>query len=1137
MSNLIGKHIEQYRLDALLGDGGMGTVYEAYDTNLNRRIAIKLMHAHYARQAEFQARLTQEAQTAAQLEHPSIVRIYNFGQSDEGLYIAMEYIGGGSLRAHLNRLIKDNKFLPFDQLLQVGAQIAEALDYAHQHGVIHRDVKPGNIILKRLTRPEQDGELPFRAVLTDFGLVKLSEGTVHTETGFTMGTPIYMSPEQCAGEAVSPASDLYSLGVVLYELVTNRPPFPFKTLAEALNAHREGRMPLPASTYRPDTPQAIETILKKLLAKNPSNRFEDGEQTATVLRSAMLSMAGTPTRLIKRTSGQDPHLAQALPEAPAGYHLLIESESRTTNYMPLDKPVIQIGRDAHNDMVLPTEGVSRHHTRLIATAKGWVVQDLGGVNGTFLGEQRIRPNELVPFPIGESLQVGPYVLTLQRNYKREAERETVEKPSPTVTPPPAAEPISQPPQTPSQLPQPVVVVEVPEPLGLFLVRERIPAEPGKTLEIKAEVANRTQTPDRVRIRVEGLPAEWLELPDGFVTAPPNGSAEITFKVTIPRRPDTPVGRQQFRVELVSQTYPKIEEAVQASLLISSFTHFTATLEPQEIELPGPVAVTIQNQSNVPLNLTVQLENEDPKIKLDPITPFRLDPGQTGQVELQLNNQRLHLFGAPFNHDYGLKVISSTGLTRGVGGTAKIFPLLPPWVAYFLVGTLVFACATFAALSLPRSALFAADPTPTRGLVVSTATPLPPQATASAVALAQTVTAATATAAASSTGGDPDGDGLSNSTEQLPGINTDPSNPDTDADGLTDGEEVNQYGTQPRLADTDGDGLSDGAEVRQYGSNPKNPDTDGDGILDGTEVSQGTNPVAGLTPTVNIPTFTPAATSTATPQGATPTLPATVVSATPLTSPTVASSPTAGATPTLSTPTATASVTTAAASPTPSATATASATPTISPTPSATATATLPPTPANDFALVCVTTPPTLDGVLTSGEWPNALTAFQSATDASRVVNVYMSRDAQFLYMGFLISHSPGGRTNTDSLRVYLDTTNNGGDPDTADRFFQVLADGTPTIRAGRGTNNDQQIWDVYESTNWQASANMLNDSQWVVELKIDASAELGALANPFGVLVQAAYTGEIVSWPPQGSSNSSDSWEDVLNISCLAAQG
>ncbi|MCZ7670126.1 MAG: serine/threonine protein kinase [Chloroflexi bacterium] len=173
MSTMLGHVInERYELQSLLGDGGMGTVYRAQDRNLNRQVAIKLMHSHFARRQEFRQRLIQEAQVAAQLDHPSIVRIFDFGSSDEGLFIAMEYVDGGSLRAHLRRLQKEGKYLPLSQSLQIGIHMAGALDYAHRRSIVHRDVKPGNIILKRLTRADEPGEQPFRAVLTDFGLVK-----------------------------------------------------------------------------------------------------------------------------------------------------------------------------------------------------------------------------------------------------------------------------------------------------------------------------------------------------------------------------------------------------------------------------------------------------------------------------------------------------------------------------------------------------------------------------------------------------------------------------------------------------------------------------------------------------------------------------------------------------------------------------------------------------------------------------------------------------------------------------------------------------------------------------------------------------------------------------------------------------
>jgi serine/threonine protein kinase len=280
----------------------MGTVYRAYDLNLERTVAVKLMHDHFARQPEFRARLTQEARTAAQLDHPSIVRIYDFANFDEGLYIAMEFIGGGSLRDHLRRIQAKTQRLPLEQSLQIGAQLADALDYAHRQGVIHRDVKPSNIILKRLIRADSPGRQPFRAVLTDFGLVKLLEGDSMTESGTTVGTPTYMSPEQCQGLPLDGRSDLYSLGVVLYELATNRLPFEFKSLSEAMATHMHGVKAPPASQIRPDVPPMIDALLANALAKEPEDRFASGKEMSDALHSALNALEEQPTQIMSRTA-------------------------------------------------------------------------------------------------------------------------------------------------------------------------------------------------------------------------------------------------------------------------------------------------------------------------------------------------------------------------------------------------------------------------------------------------------------------------------------------------------------------------------------------------------------------------------------------------------------------------------------------------------------------------------------------------------------------------------------------------------------------------------------------------------------------------------------------------------------------
>lgn len=181
----------------------------------------------------------------------------------------MEYVDGGSLRDHLRRLQRLQKYLPLIQCLQIGIQIAEALDYAHNRKIIHRDVKPGNIILKRLSRPDEAGAQPFRALLTDWP-GQAAGGQQPDQSGATVGTPTYMSPEQCEGRELDNRSDLYSLGIVLYELIANRLPFTFQTLTEAIAAHRNGLTPPPVSSVRPEVPPIIDALLEWLWPRLPA---------------------------------------------------------------------------------------------------------------------------------------------------------------------------------------------------------------------------------------------------------------------------------------------------------------------------------------------------------------------------------------------------------------------------------------------------------------------------------------------------------------------------------------------------------------------------------------------------------------------------------------------------------------------------------------------------------------------------------------------------------------------------------------------------------------------------------------------------------------------------------------------------
>jgi eukaryotic-like serine/threonine-protein kinase len=1092
MNSKIGRVINnRYELQSLLGDGGMGAVYRAHDRNLNRQVAIKLMHEQYARQAEFRNRLIQEAQTAAQLDHPSIVRIFDFGSSEDGLFIAMEYVDGGSLRAHLRRLQQDQKFLPLAQGLQIGSHIALALDYAHRRGIVHRDVKPGNIILKRLTRADKPGEQPFRAVLTDFGLVKLSEGSEMTRTGMTLGTPTYMSPEQCEGGALDGRSDLYALGVALYELFTNRLPFSFQNLTEAMAAHRKGSMPPPAHQVRSDIPPIIDTILSKLLAKNPADRYATGADLDTALQSALLSLEGAPTRVM----AQESNILEQVSEPPPGYELLIDTPGHPPSRVPLTQSVVTLGRNADNDIVLPAEGVSRHHARLQATPLGWEVLDLGGINGTFLNDRRLRADDPTPFAPAMRLRVGPYELSLvgpeETPYESDQTAVTGLVAATAVTlgrTTPAAEAASEPAE---------------EPLAIFLPQESLTVEPGQRATLSVEVVNRGVAADRVTIRVQGIPQDWVSTPGEFIDLPAGATTQISLTIRPPRHRTTPTGRQRVRLELVSQRYRSLRVGVNLSLIVSGFVAYEARLSNSQIRLPDTIGVIIENTGNIPGEFSVTVREPLRALAIQGERGrIRLSGGQSATIDLEFAARQQSWMGGGEIYNFEVDVTAQSGGRVTLPGEARSGPAVPMALWYTLLGVVVF-CSVIAGLAfIFNLGGFLADgrptSTPTLGAVALTET---------AVALTPTVDL-TIAALTPQAGLDSDGDGLTDAQEIA--IGTDPFNPDTDGDGLTDGDEVFIYGTNPRDRDTDKDGLTDGEEVMIYRTNPLKWDTSGDGISDGMAVAMGLNPLTFHTPT---PTITPVlpATSTQTPGPPTAT----------------------GTQPPTWTPTATPSIT-----PTPTWTATPSNTPTPTETGMPTATPTVTSTPTNtplpNPQVACLAAPPTLDGIFSPVEWPaSPQIQFQpeGAVGPATLVQGFLGRNGNTLYMAWLINDPTNNAT--DSLRLFFDTTRNGGDPDTSDRFFQIVRDGSLSVQAGIGSNSDGLEWNPgYSSGNWTAVIGEPGVGQWVIEMQIDIGAEMPALANPYGQMAQVLFTGQMATWPPAATSNNANTWQGINWPTC-----
>lgn len=261
----------RYQLLEELGSGGMANVYRARDLMLDRDVAIKVLRKDFSTNPDFQNNFRQEARAAANLSHPNIVTVHDFGFADDLLYIVMEYIPGKDLK----NLIRARGRFTIQEGIPLMIQACAGIGYAHRAGLVHCDVKPHNMLVSK------DGRLK----VTDFGIARALATIMPGErTDIVWGSPLYFAPEQARGEVPSPASDVYSLGVVLYELLSGTPPFTASSADELARLHISAR-PIPIREYVPDIPAVLEQIIMKVLSKEPSARYRTADQLGRVLKT------------------------------------------------------------------------------------------------------------------------------------------------------------------------------------------------------------------------------------------------------------------------------------------------------------------------------------------------------------------------------------------------------------------------------------------------------------------------------------------------------------------------------------------------------------------------------------------------------------------------------------------------------------------------------------------------------------------------------------------------------------------------------------------------------------------------------------------------------------------------------------
>ncbi len=687
--DVIQKNIDHYDILEVIGQGGMSTVYKAFDTQLQRTVALKLMHSHLADKPDFQSRFLAEGRAIAALDHPNIIRVYEVALRNNQLFLIMDYLDGGTLRHHLNSQLEQGQYLDFREIVTLTKQIAQALHYAHGQGIIHRDVKPDNVLLKKETEGDALPATGPRAVLTDFGLAKrIDQQGPLTATGELLGTLAYMAPEQFTGGTVDSRCDIYALGVTLYELVTGRPPFGSTSAVDMILMHTQGE-PERIQDLRGDTPPALVSIIHRCMIKNPEERYETAGEIARELEALEKSFKPfTPT--LKWPSQRPPAPAEgpmtlydilpALDRSAIPVDLFSEGtddviivtpfEGGPSWSLPFEKPSILVGRDSGCDLRLDDQRVSRNHLRIDRLPDGQIiVADMSSVNGSFLGDDKLAANMMVPWPASQSIKVGPYWLTLRlaKTPVGMGRRMALTAPKTLELPIPGEE------------------------ATVRLTPTESVVEPGSAVIVRLEIENSEDVPHYYNLNVQGVPPEWFTIAPFPLYVRPTRNAERSITFHPPRTPSSAATDYDYVISLSPKDHERQLMQIKGVLHVFPYYAFTCHVEMRKNR---DITVVITNQGNSQRYYVVELrELHNMLLMLPSRTRTLIAPGQSTTLEIHVRPKHRPVWG-PTRH-YPIEVFVRTDGLRPETETVSytLWPLLP-WEAILLVLLFLIALLVF-----------------------------------------------------------------------------------------------------------------------------------------------------------------------------------------------------------------------------------------------------------------------------------------------------------------------------------------------------------------------------------------------------------------------------------------------------------
>ncbi len=597
MSELKDISLKSYRLEQQLRPGRVGQVYKSQDTNTGSTVALKVMQTRLGLQPDERARMLQRLFNLKALSHNNIIAVLDAGDEAGKLFVVSEYTEADSLQALLQRHRLEFKVVDLALGLSLMRQACDAFTEAERHSVVHGDLKPDNMLLVSNARVGPVSKM-FTLKIGDFALTRL--GDLADDEHF-FGSPAYISPEQCQGLPLSTSSDLYSLGVIMYETFTGLLPFEVKNIGEAAIKHlyAEPRKP---REVRPEIPHELESLILRLLAKNSGERPSNPSQVRDTLQAILerIEPGGpTPTLVL-----QEPRMQLVAPEilAPteasdAPRLTLADDSGRVLRVIPLTGAGLTFGRAAENDVLLNSDTVSRCHLRLDWDGERATVTDLGSSNGTELDGLRLPLQQAVPLPMRGVLRVAPFWLRLEG-----------------------------------------ATLQTRNPIGLVLEEQHMVLAPGSTGTLRLRVANLGRLVDHFAFAIEGIPHTWLQLPNQYLQLNPGHQASVNLGIMPPRLPEARAGAHSLRVIVYSRENRQLTASLPMTLTLLPFASSELGLSPG---MRGAVRRTkyvlqIANHGNVSLRYQPTATEADPRLQFRFLnTELLLEPGQTEELEMRV----------------------------------------------------------------------------------------------------------------------------------------------------------------------------------------------------------------------------------------------------------------------------------------------------------------------------------------------------------------------------------------------------------------------------------------------------------------------------------------------------------------------